>query len=78
MIPSPSNTTSYLEVPFSNFNLLPEKLPSDLKELMEQQKKNCFALPGRDKQGRRVFYVRELPDMMSASEKGWGFMEKRT
>ena len=25
---------------------------------MEQQKKNCFALPGRDKQGRRVFYVK--------------------
>ena len=30
---------------------LSDKLPSDFKDLMEQQKKNCFALPGRDKVG---------------------------
>jgi len=38
--------------------MLGSQLPSDFKDLMEKQKKNCWVLPGRDKHGRRVIYVK--------------------
>ena len=44
-----SFTRSKFDIRFAPTIRFSEKLPSDFKDLMDQQKKCCFTLPGRDK-----------------------------